>query len=60
MKTRNLHYRATIPEEGIRMEIGCGVKPKSVPLLSVSSAISIHIGLNQIWLSRHIPQKLKI
>lgn len=60
MKARSLHYKVVIPEEGISMEIDCGIKPKSVSLLSISSTIGIHIGLKQIWLSRNISQKLKV
>ena len=55
-----LHDRAAVPEKRVRMEIKCGIKPKSMPLLSIASAIDINISLNKVWLSGYIAKKFKV
>lgn len=47
----SLHDGAMIPKESIGMEVGCRIKPKAMPLLSISRAINVHICLNKVRLS---------
>lgn len=42
------------------MEILCRIEPQRVPLLSVPSPIGIDVCLDEVRLSRHIPEKLEV
>ena len=49
-----------VPEDRISMIVLGRVEPKHVPHLSISSAILVHICLNQVWFSCPVPQELEI
>ena len=59
-RRKYLQNGIAIPEERVGMEASSGIKPKRVPLLSISSPVHINVCLNKVWFSRHISQEFKI
>lgn len=49
------HDLAEIPEDGICVEFGGGIKPQSEPLFPSSSAIREYVCLKNYRLSRGVP-----
>lgn len=56
----NSHNMCRIPEKGICVKICSWIKPEVKLLLSVTLALSVHIGMNYVRITTQIPQELKI
>jgi hypothetical protein len=55
-----LHNALLVPHNGVGVESLSGIKPEIELLFSVAFPLGEHIGMENIWLSSCIPQKLKV
>lgn len=57
---KNSHDLSLIPQNRVRVEICCWVKPKIDALLASPNSISKHVGLQNVGLTWNISQKLEV
>lgn len=50
----SIHDNLRIPDERVCVEGLCGIKPEIELLFSVPFPVCEDIGMNYIWLSRHV------
>lgn len=55
-----LHNVLGLPDDGIGVEVSCGVKPEKKLLLSVPLALSVDIGVQNVGVTTKIPQELEV
>lgn len=56
----NLHYVLGLPDDGVSVEVSCGIKPEIELLLPVAFTLSEDICMKNVRLTAHITQELKI
>lgn len=49
-----------VPEDGISVIVCSRVEPKVNSLLTITLAMSVHVGLHRVWLPAPVPQELEV
>jgi hypothetical protein len=55
-----LHDVLLAPDDGVSVEVSCGVKPEIELLLSVSLPLSEHISVQNVRVAAEVPQELEV
>ena len=48
------------PDDGVSVEVSCGIKPEIELLLSVSLPLSEHVSVQNVRVAAEVPQELEV